>query len=283
VCIAWPTTAPAEIDTIAGFMPRPEQYRKNPAHYRRYARKYYREHRAERIVKQRAYYLKNRHKKAFRKAAVARVKAWTLKHPRRTRAMHARYYQHHRAHLKEKARSYYRANRKHCLEVAKRWRQKTRANYRKWFKRYMKDPKNRSKRHQMQSKYRKANLAKIKASKKRAYERRRAHYIKQAALHSKTKKGRITRQAATARRRARLKNNGGNLSPKQWNRKLEKYQHRCARCGRNRKLHMHHIKPLADEGRNTIRNVIPLCEPCHFQTHRELKAARKTAAMRAPA
>ena len=95
--------------------------------------------------------------------------------------------------------------------------------------------------------------------------------------------GRTNVQKNTAKRRARIRTNGGTLTAKQWRNKLKRYGHRCARCRRSRKIELHHIKPLADGGKNTIRNVLPLCGPCHKRTHRELKKAARKVAMRAPA
>ena len=38
----------------------------------------------------------------------------------------------------------------------------------------------------------------------------------------------------------------------------------CARCGYSSpSVHLHHITELIDDGRNTLSNLIPLCEGCH--------------------
>lgn len=66
------------------------------------------------------------------------------------------------------------------------------------------------------------------------------------------------------RRRARKKGNGGNITTQEWKFILDKYAHKCLRCGKSDvKLTMDHIKPLALGGTNTIDNVQPLCVSCN--------------------
>ena len=43
----------------------------------------------------------------------------------------------------------------------------------------------------------------------------------------------------------------------------ERYGNRCAKCGRNKTLEVHHIKPLIYQGTDDIDNLIPLCRECH--------------------
>jgi len=46
---------------------------------------------------------------------------------------------------------------------------------------------------------------------------------------------------------------------------LERDNHRCRKCGRQRGLELHHIKAVARGGRNTFRNLITLCSRCHAE------------------
>ena len=53
-------------------------------------------------------------------------------------------------------------------------------------------------------------------------------------------------------------------------RKRDNYK--CQRCGKDFShnklaLHAHHIIPLSKGGRNTLSNLISLCEACHSKTH----------------
>lgn len=48
--------------------------------------------------------------------------------------------------------------------------------------------------------------------------------------------------------------------------------YKCQRCGKSFlhnkiALHAHHITPLSKGGRNTLSNLIALCESCHSKAH----------------
>ena len=64
---------------------------------------------------------------------------------------------------------------------------------------------------------------------------------------------------------------------------LERYgnKYKCIVCGFNFEevygeigrefIHVHHIKPLADNGQDISENLIPVCPNCHAMLHRYLK------------
>lgn len=65
-------------------------------------------------------------------------------------------------------------------------------------------------------------------------------------------------------RRALKKGNGGKITTKEWRDLLDKYDHRCLRCGRNDvKLTIDHVLPLIKGGPNIIENAQPLCHSCN--------------------
>jgi hypothetical protein len=41
----------------------------------------------------------------------------------------------------------------------------------------------------------------------------------------------------------------------------------CKECGRNTRIHIHHVTPLSKGGTNKIGNLITLCEDCHSKKH----------------
>jgi transcription elongation factor Elf1 len=55
----------------------------------------------------------------------------------------------------------------------------------------------------------------------------------------------------------------------------ERDGHRCQHCGSNGKLHAHHIKPRAmfPELALELDNGLTLCEECHVEEHRRLRAS----------
>lgn len=59
---------------------------------------------------------------------------------------------------------------------------------------------------------------------------------------------------------------------------LEKYSFRCRRCHKSfssRKLHLHHIRPLARGGTNEEKNIVVLCQTCHIKEHRNILSNEK--------
>lgn len=55
----------------------------------------------------------------------------------------------------------------------------------------------------------------------------------------------------------------GELTSKDWNKVLEKYNHTCANCGSEDNLTIDHIVPLSMGGTNTSDNIQPLCKSCN--------------------
>ena len=48
---------------------------------------------------------------------------------------------------------------------------------------------------------------------------------------------------------------------------LDRFGHRCANCGAEDGLEIHHIVPLLLGGTNNITNLVPLCFACHKSAH----------------
>jgi 5-methylcytosine-specific restriction endonuclease McrA len=68
------------------------------------------------------------------------------------------------------------------------------------------------------------------------------------------------------RRRARLIGAGGSYTESEWRELVDKYGHRCLRCGRPEsevKLTADHVVPLIKGGSNNIENIQPLCRRCN--------------------
>jgi 5-methylcytosine-specific restriction endonuclease McrA len=58
--------------------------------------------------------------------------------------------------------------------------------------------------------------------------------------------------------------NGGSFTIQEWYEILDKYGHKCLRCGRSDvKLTIDHIKPIALGGTHTADNIQPLCSSCN--------------------
>lgn len=66
------------------------------------------------------------------------------------------------------------------------------------------------------------------------------------------------------RQRTELKKLGRNdFTDEQWYTILDKYEHRCLRCGTTDRITMDHIVPLSRGGEHTADNIQPLCKKCN--------------------
>ena len=48
---------------------------------------------------------------------------------------------------------------------------------------------------------------------------------------------------------------------------LRRDGYRCAKCGRNTRLTLHHVVLMRDGGSGRLDNLTTLCEPCHQREH----------------
>lgn len=69
----------------------------------------------------------------------------------------------------------------------------------------------------------------------------------------------------------------GSHTLEEWNEVKRKHKHRCAHCGKKKKLTVDHIKSLSKGGSNHISNIQPLCGSCNSSKWaKELNASRVT-------
>lgn len=73
-----------------------------------------------------------------------------------------------------------------------------------------------------------------------------------------------------ARRYAREKNADGSHTLQEWQSLKDKYNHRCAMCGREAKLTKDHVIPLSKGGTDYISNIMPLCRNCNSKKHNKI-------------
>lgn len=72
------------------------------------------------------------------------------------------------------------------------------------------------------------------------------------------------------KRRARLMNADGSITPDEWYSLCERYGFHCLRCGKEfpfEKLTLDHVIPLVKGGEHSIGNAQPLCFNCNCQKH----------------
>lgn len=118
--------------------------------------------------------------------------------------------------------------------------------------------------------YRAANRAAL-AERERAW--REANPDRYSAIHSKHKAAnKDAVNAATHRRRARIKGNGGSYTAAEWRAIKAVHDFRCLLCGRQEPeitLTVDHIVPISAGGRNTAENLQPLCKSCNSKKYRQ--------------
>jgi 5-methylcytosine-specific restriction endonuclease McrA len=67
----------------------------------------------------------------------------------------------------------------------------------------------------------------------------------------------------------------GVITEQEWIAILEKYEHKCAACGEQRKLEIEHITPIKLGGANAIENIQPLCHRCNTRKMQKLTDYRR--------
>jgi 5-methylcytosine-specific restriction endonuclease McrA len=82
-------------------------------------------------------------------------------------------------------------------------------------------------------------------------------------INSLYEKRRERQRRNAQRRRAAKANVAANFTAEDWERCKETFQHRCAYCGRKRKLTQDHIVPVIKGGGYTIDNIVPACLSCN--------------------
>lgn len=66
-------------------------------------------------------------------------------------------------------------------------------------------------------------------------------------------------------RRARKRDGFGNVSAKEWQNILDRFNSKCAKCGDSEDVTMDHVVPLAKGGKHSADNIQPLCRACNLQ------------------
>lgn len=71
-------------------------------------------------------------------------------------------------------------------------------------------------------------------------------------------------------RRAREANAPGSYTLDEWLEVVQKYDGRCAYCGRRKKLTVHHVQPISKGGTNFAANLVPACINCNSRIHNKV-------------
>ena len=69
------------------------------------------------------------------------------------------------------------------------------------------------------------------------------------------------------RRALKLENGVFEMSKRDWNRLVARYDYCCAYCREHKDLTMDHVIPLSRGGRHSIGNIVPACRSCNSKKH----------------
>lgn len=106
------------------------------------------------------------------------------------------------------------------------------------------------------------NKEKVNSRSRQWYNDNKEHCIKNSRKWRQDNPQKV--QAIRHRRRARVKNTGGEFSDKEWEYICHIYNNQCLRCGATDKpLTPDHVIPLSKGGSNNIDNIQPLCRKCN--------------------
>lgn len=127
--------------------------------------------------------------------------------------------------------------------------------------------------------YAQRNAERLKARKREWYinnkdkeqDRRKLWLLENPEYHRQWKKANATLVKIYGhKRRVKIKENGGSFTAKDWERKLQEHNHRCAFCGMHNDevpLTIDHIVSIAKGGSNDISNIQPLCMSCNCKKY----------------
>lgn len=105
----------------------------------------------------------------------------------------------------------------------------------------------------------------------------RSKYVDRTEYNKRTRSRRAeyTRQwrklnpasTRSSKYKRRVRELQGVLSERDWSRTLNRFDHRCAYCGRKGRMTVDHVVPLSRGGRNAVGNVLPACRQCNSSKH----------------
>lgn len=177
------------------------------------------------------------------KNVLERIKAWKARNKEKVLESQKKYREANKELLKEKNKQYINENKEKRAETTKNYREKNKEKVIEYNKNYRKSHK----------------------------EEIHQYYLSR----KESEEYKEISRAAVRNRRARRNYIEGKITKKEWLDLLEKYGHKCLKCGRTDvKLELDHVVPLALGGEHSIRNAQPLCRSCNGGKHTKIEDYR---------
>lgn len=170
----------------------------------------------------------------------------------------------------EKQKQYYQKNRETILSRVRQWAQDRKEQKREYDKKRRIEKADQIR--EIKKAYYQNNKQEILAHNK---EHRKSILEKMREYSRKWKKRHKDKvNESTRNRRARIRGNGGVLTKQEWQMILEKYDHKCLRCGSTDRIEADHVIPISRGGKNVASNIQPLCRICNASKHNRIKDYR---------
>ena len=179
-------------------------------------------------------------------------------------------------------------NRKEYMkEYDRQYREKNKEYIQKYMKKYRMENKEQSQKYGKE--WRKNNKEHIKELNKQYYKKNKEHINKLMEnwrkenkvlikeindKYQKTEEGKIAKQRADTKRKAREREIINTLTSEEWLDILEEYDYKCAYCGcdfdENNMPTKDHIIPISKGGDNVKENIVPACRSCNCKKGNKL-------------
>lgn len=179
---------------------------------------------------------------------------------------------------RQRARAWREANLERDRENCRGWYARNKSRHRALNQRWIEKNPERSR--EIKAAWQKQNAERVAEKNARWYRANKEHVAVVKAAWREANKDRIAAVnrlwrlrnpdktlAADHRRRARKTNAEGHFTRAQFDALCKQLGHRCFYCGKEEKLTVDHIVPLARGGSNWIENVVPACGSCNSRKH----------------
>jgi 5-methylcytosine-specific restriction endonuclease McrA len=157
------------------------------------------------------------------------------------------------------SREWYKENIDHVKVYDKKYSEENRELILKRKRKYLEEHKELERKRKREDYYRNKETRKAKHkewlenNKDKTLQRQREYYKEKPEVFSEIRQ----------RRRSRKKNVEHNFSWEEWENCIEHFQHKCAYCGKKKKLQQDHFIPLNNGGEYTTNNIVPACKSCN--------------------
>lgn len=161
--------------------------------------------------------------------------------------------------IKDECRNWYIKNREHCLNAHREWKKNNQEKMKAQNKQYC--AKNAEKIALTNKRWYQNNIDRVRLTSRARYERNKERY---SETSRKWRKKNPEKCLEICKRRRTLKKGiPYRLSIQQWQEIKNKFNNKCAYCGKEKPLTQEHFIPVVKGGEYSINNILPVCKSCN--------------------